>query len=177
MKILFALFVILFTSVVASQAQTPTASFSTGAISVKQSAGEVRITVSVTHDPLSDFFGTAVRWQAVAGTAICPYDYDAAAGIVTFHKGERSKDLILGLSQRSSYSGTRSFSIRLENASDYNIGTPSTTLVTIVGNNHKGPTLKLSQRKQGRGRVKVTAIARDAAGLTTTRRMIVAPGR
>lgn len=154
----------------------PTASFGTSAITVSQSAGEVRIPVKVSGPPLVDFFGTTVYTTVVQGTGTWPRDVDSLYESVKFVTGETTKTIIFGLPSTSAFTGTRTFTVRLENRSDYNIGSPSTVTVTIKGaTKTPGPVIKTSTTNLSGGRVQVKITATDSSGSQTIKKLIVKP--
>lgn len=162
--------------VLADSTIPPTASFGTSAITVSQSAGEVRIPVKVSGPPLKDFFGTTVSMKVVQGTATWPRDVDALHGSLNFRTGETTKTLILGLPSTPAFIGSRTFTVRLENGSDYNVGTPSTVTVTINGAfAEPPPVIKTTTQKLSGGRVRVKITATDFKGRKTTKSVTVKP--
>jgi hypothetical protein len=178
MKILPLAWIALSSLAFADTSTPPSASFGTSAITVSQSSGEVRIPVKVSGPPLSDFFGTTVYTTAVQGTATWPRDFDSIYGSVKFVSGETSKFLIIGLPATSTFTGTRTFTVRLDSRYDYNIGSPSTVTITIKGSavvEKVPPVITTTTKKLSGGRIQVKITARDSNGLKSTKKLIVKP--
>ena len=155
----------------------PTISFGSASITVDQSSGEVTIPVVVSGPPLSDFFGTSVQTKSADGTAAWPTDYDSSYGYLKFYSGETSKNLIIGLPTSPVFSGTRTFSVRLENGSDYNVGSPSTVTITITGQTVtvRAPVIETSTKYLSGRRVQVQITATDHLGKQTIKKLIIKP--
>lgn len=124
---------VLIRTAVADSKTPPVAKLDVTDVVVSQSAGEVRIPVSVSGPPLSDFFGTTVQWKATQGTATWPRDFNELTGSLKFHPGETAKEIIIGLPIAPAFKGDRVFSVRIETYQDYNVGTPSVAAITIIG--------------------------------------------
>lgn len=123
---------------------TPTAYFGQSQITVSQSSGEVRIPVQVSGPPLSDFFGTRVNFVSVEGTATYPRDYDTPfPGSLKFNAGQNSQILVVGVKTAPAFLGTRTFTVRLSNPSDFIVGSPSTITVEIIGSIIPAPEIEV----------------------------------
>jgi hypothetical protein len=130
--------------------------------------------------------GSPVYTTVVQGTATWPQNIDDLYGSLKFSTSETSKNLIIGIPTAPTFSGTRTFTVRLNNSSGYNVGSPSTVTITITGVPEvditkvpevasPGPLITTSITNLGKGRARVEITATDSYGVRTIKRLIVKP--
>lgn len=99
---------------------------------VSQAAG----TLTVTVDRLSGSNGAvSVAYSAVDGSAVAGTDYTAPTGALDWATGDTSpKTFSVAISNKTPFAGTRSFTLKLSNASGgATVSSPSSALVSITG--------------------------------------------
>ena len=89
--------------------------------------------MNVSGPPISDFFGTFVSFTSVGGTATWPDNFDTVYSSLKFYEGEITKTLVIGIVSEPPFEGTKSFTVRLDTGTAYNIGSPSTITIKIAG--------------------------------------------
>jgi hypothetical protein len=101
------------------------------AYGVAQGAGPVTVTVNRTGGSSG---AVSVAYATADGTAMAGTDYTAATGTLEWADGDASsKSFTVTISDAVAFTGTKTFSIQLSNATGAGIGTPSSAVVTIGG--------------------------------------------
>ena len=99
--------------------------------SLQQNAGAVRVTVMRTGGSSG---AASVHYATANGTAMAGRDYTAASGAVSWASGDSSaKTVSVAISNATPYTGTRNFKVALSSASGSALGTPASSMVTVVG--------------------------------------------
>ncbi len=106
--------------------------FSSANYSVNQYAGGLSVTVNRTGGSSGS---VSVAYSTSDGTAAAGSDYTAASGTLAWQDGDASsKTFSVPVSTAAAFSGTKTFSIALSNASSgAALGVPSSAVATIVG--------------------------------------------
>jgi hypothetical protein len=118
------------TGAITPVAQTLVLGNSTYAIA--QGAGPLTVTVNRTGGSSG---AVSVAYATADGTALAGTDYTAASGTLNWADGDASsKSFTVTISNAVPFTGTKTFSVQLSNASGAGIGTPSSAIVTIGGN-------------------------------------------
>jgi Calx-beta domain len=101
-------------------------------LSVAQNAGTLAVTVNRTGGSSG---AASVGYVTADGTAVAGTDYTKATGTLQWADGDASSKMFsIPISNATAFSGSKSFTLRLTNASGAAIGTPATGTVTITGN-------------------------------------------
>jgi CSLREA domain-containing protein len=104
-----------------------------------------QVTVVVALDTVSGVTAT-VNYQTVEDTALAGRDYLAKSGQLQFAPGETSKPITVTLLNDGLYYGDRNFSVQLTEPVSATLGTPASTLITIVDTNPRRVYLPLIAR-------------------------------
>lgn len=108
--------------------QNPQLQFSASSFAVNETAGFINITVTRTGSTAG---AATVSHATTNGTAREGKDYVHAIGVVTFAAGESSKTFPVLIINNAFVDGSRTVNITLSNAAGANLGSPSTTVLTI----------------------------------------------
>jgi hypothetical protein len=129
------------------------------AYGIAQGAGPVTVTVNRMGGSSG---AVSVAYATADGTAMAGTDYTAASGTLTWADGDASsKSFTVTISDAVPFTGTKTFSVQLSNASGAGIGTPSSAVVTIGG--ASSPPIGTLQLKASS-----YSVAQSAGSLTVT---------
>ncbi len=110
-------------------AATTSASFASASYSVDQKAGSLTITVRKSGTEAG-----SVSYTTASGTAVGGKDYGIRQGTFTWAKGNTaSKTVSIPISNRTAFTGTKTFTFKLKSPKGLSLGSPSTTTITIKG--------------------------------------------
>jgi len=77
---------------------------------------------------------SSVRYSSINGTAVYPNDFSGPNGTLSFAAGESSKSFTVAIINDSDVEGNESFSLILSDVSNAILGSPASTVITIVDN-------------------------------------------
>jgi len=105
---------------------------SASTLTVSQSAGTLTVTAARAGGSNG---AVSTTYSAVNGTAVAGTDFTAPSGTLTWAAGDtQPKSFSVAISNKTPFTGTRSFTLKLSNPSGgATLSTPSTTLVNISG--------------------------------------------
>jgi Calx-beta domain len=112
-----------------------TAAFSAPSYTVAAGPGSVSLSVQRSGDTSG---AASVEYITVPGTASHGVDYASVQGYVTWAAGDGAAKTITVPIFGQIFSGSRTFSVQLYNASGTSLATPSSASVTITGNSSPG---------------------------------------
>lgn len=114
-----------------SSSTSTSLAFSTASYGVSQSAGTVTLTVNRSGGTAA----ASVGYATANGTAVAGSDYTAKSGTLSWAAGDTAaKTVTVAVSNATPFSGSKSFSLALSNASSSAVlATPSNATVTING--------------------------------------------
>jgi glucose/arabinose dehydrogenase len=135
-----------------SSGTAPVIEFSQAGATVDENAGTVNVTVSRTAGLAQS--AASINYTTKNGTAIAGVDYTAVSGTLNFAAGETTKTIAVPIRDNTAIELNRDFTLTLSNPVGGNLGTKSSTLVTI-GDNDIG---SFAQEQVIGGLVKPTAI-------------------
>lgn len=119
-----------------------TVQFASGAYSVSETGGSVRVYVTRTGG--SDG-AASVSYATENGTAIAGSDYTAASGTLNWTNGDSAQKYFdVTILNDASYEGNETFNARLSNATGATLGSPTLTTVTIVDDDPAPPDLVIT---------------------------------
>lgn len=108
----------------------PSVKFGASTYSVGEGAGSV--TIPVTRSSTS---GTAsVKYATANGTAIAGSDYSAKSGTLSFAAGVATVNIVVSITNDTAVESNETFSVSLNTPSGLTLGSPNSTVVTIVDN-------------------------------------------
>lgn len=132
--------------------------FSASSYTVSQTQNSVTLTVTLSG---ASSGGVSVQYATSGGTAIAGTNFTSTSGTLTWASGaSNSKTISVPISAAASFSGTKSFSVKLSSPSGVSLGSPNSASVTIDGNaSTSAGSIKLSATSytvsQGAGSVTV----------------------
>jgi Ca2+-binding RTX toxin-like protein len=101
-------------------------------VSVGEGAGSAQLKVSLSSASTSD---VTVNYDTTDGTAKGIYDFTGASKqTLTFRAGETSKTILIPITEDALVEGDETFNVVLSNAAGANLGTNSSSKVTIIDN-------------------------------------------
>jgi len=104
--------------------------FSESVYDVSEDAGFVVVTVERVGGSYGD---VVVEYSATNGTALAGTDYTLQPGVLAWSDGQSgSKSIFALITDNGTYDGNKAFSVSLENPTGTTVGSPDTTVVTIV---------------------------------------------
>jgi len=103
--------------------------FNSASYSVNEDAGSVTIAVTRTGNTA---VSASVSYSSLDVTALSGSDYNAVSGTLTFAPGESSKSFTVSINDDVAVEGNETFDLILSDASNAQLGSPSTAAVTIV---------------------------------------------
>ncbi|WP_123043419.1 FG-GAP-like repeat-containing protein [Cohnella candidum] len=110
--------------------------FQSDAINANKSSGSAGVTVVRSGGSA----GTdSVQYATSDGTAVAGTDYTAVSGTLVFGNGETSKTFNIPINPASASKGNKTVNIKLTDAKGAVIGSPSSTVLTIVDDNPLSP--------------------------------------
>jgi len=113
-----------------------TIEFSAANYSVSESVGVVNVTITRTGDPVAEILATVVTSD---GTAQEGRDYEASQALLTFGKGETTKNFpVLIIDNGYVDSVPRTVNIKINNVRGAYLGVKSSAVVTITNNDSAG---------------------------------------
>jgi hypothetical protein len=113
-----------------------TIEFSAANYNVSESVGVVNVTITRTGDPVAEILATVITSD---GTAEEGRDYEASQALLTFEKGEMSKNFpVLIIDNGHVDSVPRTVNIKINNVRGAYLGVKSSALVTITNNDSAG---------------------------------------
>ncbi|MDM8519647.1 Calx-beta domain-containing protein [Anaerolineales bacterium HSG6] len=118
---------------------TPTAQFSSASYSVMENGGMATITVTL-DIPAS--IVTMIAYSTTNNSAIAGIDYSNTTGILTFAPGQIVQTISVPIIDNLNIEPDRTFFVNLGNPTGMDMGTPVSTLVTIV--DEDTPTIQLT---------------------------------
>lgn len=112
-------------------AAASTVALSTTSYTVAQSAGALTVTAGRSGSASG---AVAVSYATADGTAVAGTNYTATSGTLQWASGETAaKSFTVATKSAASFTGAKSFTIKLAAPSGANLGTPSAATATIVG--------------------------------------------
>jgi hypothetical protein len=112
--------------------------FSSASYNVNEDDGLVTITVTRSGDTSRS---ASVAYFSMDGSAVNGSDYTAVSGTLIFAAGESSKSFIVLIANDASAESTETFSVKLSNVLNADLGTPNVAVVSITDND-KGRRVK-----------------------------------
>jgi len=116
----------------------PTVTFSASSYSVNESAGTILVTVVLNASPSSP---VSVDYSTSPQTATGS-DYSNTSGTLNFAVGETSKNFAITINDDNVVETDETFAVNLSNPNNATLGTPNSTIVTIVSDDQ--PTVQFS---------------------------------
>ncbi|HUN71744.1 MAG TPA: Calx-beta domain-containing protein [Steroidobacteraceae bacterium] len=118
-------------SITGGGAATGSVSLSSATYSVQQSAGAAQVTVARTDGSSG---AASVNYATANGSAVAGTDYTASSGTLNWASGDTStKTFSVPLSDKTPFTGTKSFGVNLSDAVDSSLGNPASGTVAITG--------------------------------------------
>ena len=118
----------------------PTVSFASASGSADEGSGTRNVTVNLTPAPASDI---ALSYT-VDGTATSGSDYTALSGTLSVPKGATTATIPVKIIDDSSKEGSETVVLKLSGSADYQVGSPSTHVLTILDNDDTVPTVSFA---------------------------------
>jgi len=113
-----------------TQPQAGTLALSASSYSIQQSAGSVQITVKRTGGSSG---AASVKYATSNGSAVSGTDYTSASGTLNWADGDSSAKTFMVSVSTTAFTGSKTFTATLSNASGSTLGSPSSATVTIAG--------------------------------------------
>jgi hypothetical protein len=107
-----------------------TLALSASTYAVVQTAGTVAITVTRSNGSSG---AASVSYATSNGTAVAGTNYTAASGTLSWAGGDATAKTVAVTVSTAPFSGSKSFSVTLSNATGANVGLPASAVVTITG--------------------------------------------
>ena len=124
------------------QPQPGSVQFTASSVSVDETAGTVRVTVSRTGGAEG---AASVSYATSNGTATAGSDYTAASGTLTWADQDSAQKYVdVAILDDAVYEGNETFYVNLSNATGANLGSPARITVTILDNEPPPPQLVIT---------------------------------
>jgi len=109
----------------------PTLQFSSATHSANEGDGTTTLQATLSNPSA---FTVTVNYNTSDGTALAPADYVAGSGVVTFAPGAISANVVVSISEDVIDESSETFDVTLSGPTNATLGTPATSVVTIVDN-------------------------------------------